>query len=298
MEQGMSERIPTAYEMYFGAHTDANLLEALERSFFRHVGLPNGTWKTTSYRRLDDLNALVMDYLPRNVRLEIMDVAVSSGVSTVEWLEALERAGIECEMIAGDAFVNTFLLSMFGGRLRWLVDRRGRPLQYEVNGRVLIVPLRKRIIPRYFWAIGLMRAYTWLLAPTLRDATRPGARRGVEWHPLQLVSPTLRNRKHLVVLEDDILVDRGYDRRFHVLRAANILNRGYFDAPVLRAMLANLRERLRDGGLLVVCRTEKRGGINNGTVFQLDEARRLRVVARLNAGSEVETLALELPPQP
>jgi hypothetical protein len=181
--------------------------------------------------------------------------------------------------------------------LRWLVDRRGRALQYEVNGRVLIVPLRKRLIPRYLWAVALMKARTWLLAPTLRDAAQPGTHWGVQWHPLQLVSPTLRNRKHLVVYEDDIRVDRGYDRRFHVLRAANILNRGYFDEPVLRAMLANLRERLRDGGLLIVCRTEKRGGINNGTVFQLDEARRLQVVARLNSGSEVETLALELPPQ-
>jgi hypothetical protein len=293
----MTERIPTAYEMYFGAHPDAGHLEALERSFFRHVGLPNGTWKTTSQRRLDDLNALVLEHLPRGERLEIMDVAVSSGVSTVEWLEALEQAGCDVEMTAGDAFVNAYLLALFGGRLRWLVDRRGRSLQYEVNGRVLIVPLRKRLVPRYVWAVALMRGFTWLLAPRLREAARPGARWGVEWHPLQLVSPSLRNRKHLVVFEDDILVDRGYDRRFHVLRAANILNRGYFDEPVLRAMLSNLRERLRDGGLLVVCRTETRGGINNGTVFKLDEARRLRVVARLNAGSEIEALALELPSQ-
>jgi polysaccharide pyruvyl transferase WcaK-like protein len=83
-----------------------------------------------------------------------------------------------------------------------------------------------------------------------------------------------------------------------VLRAANILNRGYFDERVLRAMLANLRERLRDGGLLVICRTSTHGDVNNGTLFRLDPERRLCPLARLNAGSEIETLALDLPAQP
>jgi hypothetical protein len=296
----MRERIPTAYEIYFGTHSDAKRLEALERSFFRRVGLPNGTWKTTSYHRLDDLNALVMEHLPRDARLEVMDVAVSSGISTVEWLEALEQAGIDCRMTAGDALVNTFLLSLFGGRMRGLVDRRGRVLQYDIGGRVLTVPLHKRLMPKYLWAVLLVLSYAKLLAPTLSRAphTAAGSRWGAQWRPLQLVSPALRNRKHIEINEDDILVDRGYDRRFHVLRAANILNRGYFDESVLRAMLANLRERLRDGGLLIVCRTSTQGDINHATLFRLDPQRRLRPIARLNAGSEIETLALDLPPQP
>jgi hypothetical protein len=184
--------------------------------------------------------------------------------------------------------------------LRGLVDRRGRVLQYDVGGRVLIVPLRKRLVPKYIWAVLLMQVYAKFLAPTLRHAPRAaaGSRWGAQWRPLQLVSPSLRNRKHIEIIEDDILVDRGYDRRFHVLRAANILNRGYFDERVLRAMLVNLRERLRDGGLLVICRTSKHGDVNNATLFRLDPERRLRPIARLNAGSEIETLALDLPPSP
>jgi hypothetical protein len=59
-------------------------------------------------------------------------------------------------------------------------------------------------------------------------------------------------------------------------------------------MLANLRERLRDGGRLIVCRT-KPDGINHGTVFGLDSQRRLQVLARLNQGSEIEAIALSLP---
>src|SRR5687768_11687066 len=100
----MHDRIPTANELYFSnTPADSAHLETLEKRFFQSVGLPNGTWKTTSYRRLDDLNALVQGFLPSDRPLDVMDVAVSSGVSTLEWLESMERAGIECRMTAGDA---------------------------------------------------------------------------------------------------------------------------------------------------------------------------------------------------
>ena len=291
----MSERIPTANEMYFGdLPPEPARVEALEQVFFKSVGLPNGTWKTTSHRRLDDLNALVQQHLPADRPLEIMDVACSSGVSTVEWLESLNAAGIECHMTAGDASVNAFLLSI-GNNLHALVDRRGRAMQYEVAGTGLEVPLRKRKMPKYLLPVLVMKALAKLLAPTLSDpalAAR-GARWGMRWKPVQLVSPSIRNRARISVVEDDILVNRSYSRRFHVLRAANILNNGYFDKATLTAMLANLRERLRDGGVLVVCRTN-RENINNGTVFGLDSQRRLQVLARINDGSEIEPIAISL----
>jgi chemotaxis methyl-accepting protein methylase len=102
----------------------------------------------------------------------------------------------------------------------------------------------------------------------------------------------LRNR--IEVVEDDILVNRAYRECFDVVRAANILNRGYFDEGTLIAMLLNLRNRLRKGGLLVVCRTNDRN-VNNGSILVLGEDGRLGRLARLNEGSEVEDLALNLP---
>jgi hypothetical protein len=292
----MRERIPTANEIFFGAlPSDAAQTEALEKSFFRSVGLPNGTWKTTKHRRLDDLNALVRNFLPANRPLEIMDVAVSSGVSTLEWQESLERAGIECRITAGDAAVHAFLLSLAGGTMRALVDRQGRVLQYEVAGRGFEVPVRKRFLPVLFLPVLLMKLAGRLAAPALRDAhgAERGARFGIPWRAVRLVSPTLRNR--IEVVEDDILVNRGYMQCFHVLRAANILNLGYFDSSTLTTMLTNLRNRLRPGGVLIVCRTSPQD-VNSGTVLSLAPDGRLRVLARLNGGSEVEALALALPP--
>jgi hypothetical protein len=293
----MRDRIPTANQMYFGELPDEPAhVEALESVFFKSVGLPNGTWKTTSHRRLDDLNALVQPHLPSRRPLEIMDVACSSGVSTVEWLESLQDAGIDCRMTAGDASVNAFVLSI-GRNLHALVDRRGRTMQYEIDGVGFEVPLRKRKIPRYGLHVLLIKALARLLAPTLSDpkSAALGAKWGMRWRPVQLVSPSIRRRRHIEVAEDDILVNRSYVRCFDVLRAANILNLQYFDRPTLVAMLMNLRERLRDGGRLIVCRT-LHDNVNHGTVFGLDEARNLRVLARLNEGSEIEAIALSLPP--
>jgi hypothetical protein len=271
-------------------------VEALEAIFFRSVGLPNGTWKTTNHRRLDDLNELVQQHLPPHRPLDVMDVACSSAVSSIEWLDSLRDAGIDCRMIAGDATVNAFVLSI-GPNLHALVDRRGRAMQYEIGGVGLEVPLRKRKIPRYGLQVLLIRILGRLLAPTLSDpvSVARGEKWGMRWRPVQLVSPSIRRRRNLEIVEDDILVNRSYVRCFDVVRAANILNLKYFDPPTLAAMLCNLRERLRDGGRLVVCRT-KDDNVNHGTVFGLDAERNLRVLARINDGSEIEPIALNLPP--
>jgi hypothetical protein len=277
--------------MYFGELPEEPAhVEALEIVFFKSVGLPNGTWKTTSHHRLDDLNALVQQHLPSKRPLDIMDVACSSAVSSVEWLESLEQAGIDCRMTAGDATVNAFVLSI-GRNLHALVDRHGRTMQYEIGGVGLEVPLRKRKIPRYGPQVLLIKTLARLLGPTLSDAklAARGEKWGMRWRPVQLVSPSIRRRRHFEVVEDDILLNKSYSRCFDVVRAANILNLVYFDAPTLTAMVSNLRERLRDGGLLVVCRTNHEN-VNHGTVFGLDPARNLRVLARINDGSEIEPI--------
>jgi hypothetical protein len=292
----MSERIPTANEMFFGdLPLEAARVEALETVFFKSVGLPNGTWKTTSHHRLDDLNALVEQHLPPNRPLAVMDVACSSAVSSVEWLESLTRAGIKCHMTAGDASMNAFVLSI-GSGLHALVDRHGRAMQYEVAGVGLEVPVRKRKLPRYGLPVMAIKGLAKLLGPTLSDPKRAarGERWGMRWRPVQLVSPSIRGRAHIDVVEDDILLNKSYSRCFDVVRAANILNLGYFDKPTLVAMALNLRERLRNGGRLVVCRTN-RENVNHGTVFGLDAERRLRVLARINAGAEIEPIVLSLP---
>ncbi|HEX4674580.1 MAG TPA: hypothetical protein VH209_04585 [Steroidobacteraceae bacterium] len=301
----MNPTVPTAFELYFargGAGPDERQFEEREDLFFHSIELRNGTRKTTRHRRLDDLNALVQKLLPAQRPLEIMDVAVSSGVSTAEWLVELERAGIECNMLAGDAVVDAFLISL-GPRLRALVDRTGHLMQLDVGGdAVRMPPPRRRDRMRYLPYTLMMKAATSLfdLSGRARAQTGPqsGAptqhRLGVTCRPLTLMSPSLSQLPQLRAVEDDILLNTSYTQRFHVLRAANILNLAYFDTATLERMLRNLRSRLLPGGLLIVCRTNEQG-LNNATVFTLEEDGRLTATARLNEGSEITDLVLRLP---
>jgi hypothetical protein len=129
-------------------------------------------------------------------------------------------------------------------------------------------------------------------APMPRGSTQ--SRFGFTCRPLTLVSPSLNRLPQLRAVEDDILLNTSYTRRFHVLRAANILNLAYFDTATLERMLCNLRSRLLPGGLMIVCRTNE-AGVNNATVFTLEKDGRFTVTARLNDGSEVTDLVLRLP---
>ena len=59
--------------------------------------------------------------------------------------------------------------------------------------------------------------------------------------------------------------------------------------------MARIASKERDGGRLIVCRSDKEN-VNHATVFALDARRQLQVLARINGGSEIEPLALALPP--
>ena len=289
--------IPTAFDLYFGsggkAGADERQLQEREDLFFHSIQLRNGTRKTTRHRRLDDLNELVLGLLPPERPLQIMDVAVSSGVSSAEWLIALEQAGIECQMLAGDAVVDAFLISI-GGKLRALSDKTGHLMQLDIGGKaVRLPPPRRRDRLRYLPHVLLLRAATRLFDLQARDSTQ--RRLNMTCSPLTLLSPSLGRLPGLRAVEDDILLTRSYTRRFHVLRAANILNRAYFDEPTLERMVRNLRTRLTPGGLFIVCRTNE-AGVNNATVFRLASDGRLAPIAHLNQGSEITDLIVRLPP--
>jgi hypothetical protein len=293
----MTATVPTAFELYFAGQDwlDERERAAREDLFFHSIRLRNGTYKSTAHHRLDDLNRFLIDLLPAHGPLEIMDVAVSSGVSTAEWLIALETAGIECRMLAGDAVVDACLISL--GSLRALADKTGHLLQLDIGGRAIRLPAPRRR-ERIFYAplVALMKVTASLFDLQAPPGSPTQCRLGVTCCPLTLMSPSLRELPRLRTVEDDILLNTGYTHRFHVLRAANILNLAYFDTPTLERMLINLRSRLLPGGLLIVCRTNA-AGVNNASVFTLEKDGRFTVTARLNEGSEIADVVLRLPAQ-
>jgi hypothetical protein len=247
--------------------------ERAEERFFTRVRLPGGVFKTTQPHRLDDLNRLVEKLLPGDGPLELMDVAISSGITTREWSEQLTLAGIAHRMLAGDSHINGEWLPFVWGDM--LLDQeRSHVLYADIVGRSVNTSGDST---RSLLAVRVLKLFARLFRANIQQ--------------VELVSPKLRDCTAIEVVEDDIFSRREeMSGRFHALRAANILNRGYFDDASIRAGVANLAERLRPDGLLIVCRTHE-DGTNHGTVFRLTEGQWVRA-ARIGNGSEIEDLVV------
>jgi glycosyltransferase involved in cell wall biosynthesis len=294
--------VPTAKELFFaGTPLDAEASEARERAFFRSVRLKNGTYKTTYSHRLDAVNDVVKEVLPPYRPLEILDVGVSSGLSTLEWMESLDRAGIEYRMTASDLCVEAFLLS-FGRLGNALVDKGGYPLQFDFLGRAMPYPMGRRRAVRFPPLFVLAQAFRWLLPGVFATLFKQWAtqmegdsvrRFGIGCHRVRLLSTRLKGATSLRILEDDILARGPFDKCFHVVRAANVLNTQYFSDETLITMAANLRARMKPDGILVVCRTGDHN-VSHGTVFRLNHVDRFDVACRIGDGSEIENLILDL----
>jgi hypothetical protein len=269
--------------------------DLVERDFFSRVVLPNGTVKTTSANRVDDLNEAVLPHIARIVEkpVKIMDVGVSSGVSTLEWFQFLSAKDIDCQITATDLTVYSWLLSLTPN-LAVLVDRQRNILHLDVFGRG--APPRATGLQGVFAAaVRVLFRMAMMIdsnLPPQNGKTREAAKGLLlKCEPVTLLTKRFVQHEALRVVEDDLLATNRpeFEDAFHVVRAANILNRTYFSDEVLSQTIKKLKARLKKNGLLIICRTAG-NGTNDGTIFRLTPGSELRVLERLGSGSEIESL--------
>jgi len=270
--------------------------QELEKSFFDCLRLKNGVYKTTFAHRLDDLNAQVENYLPPMRPLRILDVAISSGVSTLEWVESLEAAEVDYHMTGIDLTIGGFLVS-FGNRLHVVLDHTRWPLLFEIDGRWVSNPPRKRHLFRDFFSLILIKSALLIWARGFRESEETRIQRilgmPTRTRSINLITPGLVNHPRVSVSEANILAESWNQGSFHVIRAANILNKSYFDNETLTKILDNLRRHLTPNGILVVCNTDTdEKAVNHATIFALSKDRRFVPLSKMNGGSEADDLTL------
>lgn len=298
----MSRQKPTIREIFCTdpSTREPAAQEEYERNFYTRLKLPNDVYKTTHERRLDDVNRIVDDLLPTDRPVRLLDVGISSGISTMEWLDALRSAGIDAHIVGGDLDVVGHLISV-GPKIDILVDRKGHVLQIDIGSRSITNHLRYPLARRALlaapaWCANAAFKMLWLLNPALRRHIAAGGGEftsslGIRCRPLSLLSPRIRPNPAVEIIEDDIVANtQRFEKQFDAIRAANVLN-SYLDPGMLAKMLHTLKSRLRVGGLLVICRTDLRQQ-NAGSVFRLTESRALELVRRIGNGSELEPFAL------
>lgn len=269
-----------------------HITAAAEDAFFRAIKNSNRTFKFTGAARLAELDSALVDYLGRvDARVStVLDVGISSGVTTLEMVERLRQADRTVQVTATDLTLRAYIGPVLPG-CRALVDPQGHILQYEFFGRAMN-PWRRRL--DYLTGMVFVRAVAhWLCDDRARSAIRAGGKG--HWREIALVTPRLTARNDVTVIEDDIMIrNTAFVGRFDLVRAANILNTGYFTERSLRKGLAHVVSYLSGpGALLLIARTLERTG-NHATLFEVSpDGQRLLVAERFGNGSEVEDLALE-----
>ena len=268
----------------------------MEREFFSGLMTRNGTWKTTFHDRFADINRFLADRARERLLdvADVLDVGVSSGISTLEMFEDLRAAGCGARIVGTDLQPDAFLVQAAPGA-RVLVDETGFPLMLEICGHavrpwVAAADYRNgRLVPRK-------------LANLILSARAKAILRRAD-HPriahVKLVTPRLRDVTPIQIVKDDIRQpNAGFAGRFGFIRIANVMNRSYFAEDVLTGMAKNARNYLAGtGSSMLVIRTHEDGS-NHGTLFRLVRDGIFEVDARFGKGSEVEELVLATSSRP
>lgn len=275
---------------FFG-HPHSSISPRAEDEFFGALKLGNNTFKLTASGRFAELDDGLAGALSRfSARVDqVLDIGVSSGVTTLDLYERLKRAGQAVRITATDVAIDAYIVTPFP-RCRVLVDGEGHVLQYDLFDRALR-PWRRRLdwISGMILVRGLANRICGRRASEMMRTSGPSAGQRVT-----LVSPRLSGNDAIDMVQDDVLArNPAFTGRFDVVRAANILNRNYFEPAALSRALQNVIAYMSGPGAWLLLGRTRPGSGHHATLFRMDARGRLVVIERFGAGSEIEVLALQ-----
>jgi hypothetical protein len=266
-----SQRIPLARRC-FVVHLESldELTGAEHAAAVSRVLLPNGVRMETESNRFHDLDPITLELLDPRENV-IHDVAVANGVTTVELLQNLQTGARPFRLIFSE---RNAAVGITGGIVKRMYSIDGEFLGVYLADFLLaeVGPGRLRFLSRWIARFlekprpAMFERTISLLDQRLQEALKLGH---VEQIPYDLFQSSIPDR-------------------FTYVRCMNVLNFAYFDEPALRRALELLIVSLREGGVLQLGRTTKRG-VNRATFFR-KTGNRVAVETAVNGGSELEAL--------
>lgn len=244
--------------------------EALQAAVLNLFPITNGAYKRTSRQRFGAFDREVLSILarrfPSNARLSVHDVAVSDGRTACDFYRVLSAHFGGLDFLASDLCLRVTRLSFPEARLSVVVDENDVPLQLVRPPFVLNLARTES----WLYPVNhLLRSFWRARAMSVLDAARAGDEALVRDHILLLCSEA---RKYLDSCANFQI--KNYDifsppvDRYHVVRAMNVLNSSYFSPAQLTHAVANLRDALHEGGVLVLGSNGEAGSTVHGGAYQ------------------------------
>jgi hypothetical protein len=244
--------------------------EALQAAVLNLFPITNGAYKRTSRERFGTFDREVLSILARlfssNAQLSVHDVAVSDGRTACDFYRVLSAHFRALEFLASDLCLRVTRLSFPEARLSVVIDENDVPLQLVRPPFVLNLTRTES----WLYPVNhLLRMFWRPRAMAVLDAARAGDEPVIRAHILLLCSEA---RKYLDSCANFHI--KNYDiftppaDRYHVVRAMNVLNPSYFSPAQLTHAIANLREALHEGGVLVLGSNGEAGSTVHGGAYQ------------------------------
>jgi hypothetical protein len=260
--------------------------------FFRDLTMSNGTVKMTHRNRLDEVNRKFFEILSREHETvsQVVDIGVSSGITTAEWIQEFMARKMPISMVATDLVTDVYLLKL-NRHLSVLLQRDGTILQYEVLGHGARGRSKRRDYLTGLWlARSLLRRWT-----VRRLYSHPDFAAIVAGTPysdavtkLSFAAPALAACPRVELMEHDILSDVPVmpDGAADVVRIANLLQAVYFTQPQIAKIVAAIKRMCHPGSIVIVCRNKDKE-LTASFMRCLPDGR-FRLEGRIGGGSEVE----------
>jgi hypothetical protein len=217
-----------------------------------NVLLDNGVAKTTQPGRFTDIDSWLSQNFYKSY-VSIHDIAVSSGITSLELKQNLERDGFKVNLSISDKFMS---LSYFKRNLiTYFYDNDGNYVLGNIFGIVA-----QRNCNNFFFISRFLSKITSRNAKKRFDNCLP---------ELLLLHPevcTSIDQKEVTFINYDIFKTSIYNE-FDVVRAMNILNPIYFDVNEIKTAVRLMFDSLKDGGILIIGRTHLEDQKNHVSIY-------------------------------
>lgn len=255
---------------------------------------PNGSWKKTRVGRHSEANKfLINQLLARGCGAgRLMDIGVSSGVTTAELVQDLESAGLAPSAIyAVDRCFDIYLVRLSQG-FHVLVEENGHLLRLEY-GPLNFSPWSSK----KDWLTGAVVAKAILRSSAkkmLRGIKFPlSASKDDRMRRLRMLSPSLHRRSGVNVFAHDLFDD--FDASLlgcaSLVRIANVLNTNLLSGSQIQRIARNVGKLCEENAIFYVCRSTRRS--TKASLFVVKDGR-LELATNLCGGIDAESLLSNL----
>lgn len=228
--------------------------------------------KQTTLNRFADIDQISIKYLSQTEKKVIHDIAVSTGVTSVEFFENIRKAGLKAEFFISDKY-SVYRFS--GKKIIKIFDPNGNLMSGYIF--FLVADNNKNISPVFFasrWLFRLLR-----LIPTSSD-----------FHEVHLYDTAAAQ-----YVADGEIGSINYDifatqliNQFTFVRCMNLLNLEYFGTEQILLGLNNILASLKNGGVFQIGRTLPNG--SNTVSYYQKVNNKFSLLEHIKGGTEIKKL--------